>query len=199
MEHFNKQLFLAINAGASPPAFVLASARVLADWLVPAAVLLFIVLWVRRSVSERGALLTTTLMALSALGINQALGLLYFSPRPFMVGLGHQYLSHAPDNSFPSDHATFLWTLGFTLLALARLRGWGILLVLAGVAVSWARIYVGVHFPLDMLGSLAVSICIASLARSASKPVLAWLFPRCNALYVRLIDVLRLPRTIFPR
>lgn len=34
------------------------------------------------------------------------------------------------------------------------LAGWGFLIL--GMAVAWARIYLGVHFPIDMLGAVAV-------------------------------------------
>ncbi|MDE2288769.1 MAG: phosphatase PAP2 family protein, partial [Burkholderiales bacterium] len=36
----------------------------------------------------------------------------------------------------------------------------------AGLPIAWARIYVGVHFPLDMAGSLAVGAIAAWLAHA---------------------------------
>lgn len=35
--------------------------------------------------------------------------------------------------------------------------------LLAGVAVAWARIFLGVHFPFDMLGALLVAALSAAL------------------------------------
>ena len=199
MGHLNDQLFLAINASAHPPSVLLAIGLFCASWLVPLAVLLFVVLWVRKPADERSALIVATAVMLIGLGVNQVLGALYFHPRPFMIGLGHQYLPHPADNSFPSDHATFLWSLGFTLLALGRLRRWGIALTFAGFGVAWARIYVGVHFPLDMLGSFIVSLMAALLARPLSRPAERWALPFCKRLYDRVLDGLRLPPVIFPR
>jgi undecaprenyl-diphosphatase len=40
--------------------------------------------------------------------INQVIILLWQHPRPFVIGLGHTYLAHAADSSFPSDHLTLL-------------------------------------------------------------------------------------------
>ena len=199
MEHINDLFFLVINASAHPPVPVLTTALFLANWLVPLAVLLFITLWVRKSTNARGSLLTATLVMLIGLGVNQLLGAIYFHPRPFMIGLGHQYLPHLPDNSFPSDHATFLWSLGFALLILGHLRRWGVVLVLAGLAIAWARVYVGVHFPFDMLGSLIVSLVVAGFARILSGPFLKWVLTPCNSLYIRLIVALHLPPALFPR
>lgn len=199
MEHLNQTLFLLINASAHPPLLSLDAALFFANWLVPLAVVVFVALWVRKSTEDRGALITATLIMLIGLGINQVLGAFYFHPRPFMIGLGNQLLAHPPDNSFPSDHATFMWSLGFALLSSGRLRLWGATLAIAGLAVAWARVYVGVHFPFDMLGSLIVSLLVAALARPLSKPIQRWVLPVCNRLYLRMIDVLRLPPVIFPR
>lgn len=199
MEHLNDQLFLAINAGAHPSAILLAAGLFCAAWLVPLAVLLFVVLWIRKPAEQRGALITATVVMLIGLGVNQLLGALYFHPRPFMIGLGHQYLPHPADNSFPSDHATFIWSLGFALLVLGRLRLWGIILTIAGFCVAWGRIYVGVHFPLDMLGSFMVSLLVAFQARPLDGPVERWALPVCNRLYDRILGGLRLPPTMFPR
>jgi undecaprenyl-diphosphatase len=46
--------------------------------------------------------------------------------------------------------------MSLTLLfaSMASLTGWAFLVL--GTAVAWARIYLGVHFPLDMLGAIAV-------------------------------------------
>jgi undecaprenyl-diphosphatase len=75
------------------------------------------------------------------------------------LGLGHTFLPHAPDSSFPSDHVTVLSGMALTLL-LGGARWLEVLTLLAGTAVAWARVFVGVHFPLDMLGAAAVT-CLA--------------------------------------
>ena len=199
MEQLNDQLFLAINAGAHAPAVVVAFAVFIANWLVPLTVLLFVVLWVRKDEQSRGTLLSATLIMLLGLGINQLIGMMYFHPRPFMIGLGHQYLPHPIDNSFPSDHATFMWSLGFALLMLGGLRGWALALIAGGVAVAWARVYVGVHFPFDMAGSLLVALAVSALARPLHRRVRRHLLPLCNRAYEQLIRVSRLPPALFPR
>jgi undecaprenyl-diphosphatase len=73
-----------------------------------------------------------------------------------MLGLGPTFIAHASDSSFPSDHATVFAAVGLTLtLANARsVVGWATLVL--GVCVAWARIFLGVHFPDDMAGAVAV-------------------------------------------
>lgn len=81
-----------------------------------------------------------------------------------MVGLAPALIFHKPDASFPSDHLTLWWTVAFTFLADRRLRRWATALALLGLPMAWARIYLGVHFPLDMAGALIVAVCAAALS-----------------------------------
>ncbi|MDA8051515.1 MAG: undecaprenyl-diphosphatase [Rhodospirillales bacterium] len=195
----NTSLFLAINAGPHPPSLLLALARLLAVWAVPGGVALFLTLWIRGTPQHRGSLITATLTMVFGLAVNFAIGLVYFHPRPFMLGLGHQYLSHPPDNSFPSDHATFLWSLGFALLALGGFPVSAGLLLAAGLAVAWARIYLGVHFPFDMLGSFVVSLLVTRAARPLDRPVRRWLLPPSLTIYETMLAAAHLPPALFPR
>ena len=43
-------------------------------------------------------------------------------------------------------------------------RTTGSVMALTGIAMAWARIYVGVHFPLDMLGAFVVAMAGAWLS-----------------------------------
>ena len=81
-----------------------------------------------------------------------------------MIGLGHTLIPHAADSSFPSDHLTLLWAVAFSFLMHRSLRLAGMALALLGLPVAWARIFLGVHFPLDMVGAALVAVLCALLA-----------------------------------
>lgn len=130
---------------------------------------------------------------------NSVIGALYFHPRPFMIGLGHQYLAHRPDGSFPSDHATFLWCLGFALVALDAFRAWAVVVLAMGLAVAWARVYLGVHFPFDMGGSLIVSLALSFLAPAIERRIRVTLLPASVTAYECVLGVAHLPPALFPR
>lgn len=112
MPEWSQQLFLLINASADPDAWLAQMADITASSPVVVGSLLLVALWVWGQPARCSRLLAVAVGMLIGLGINQVLGLLYFEPRPFMIGLGHTLLAHVSDNSFPSDHATFIWTLG---------------------------------------------------------------------------------------
>lgn len=74
-----------------------------------------------------------------------------------MIGLGHTLIAQAPDASFPSDHGTVFSAVSLCLL-LAGEWMWGLVVLMVGVCVAWSRVYLGVHFPLDMIGAVGVSL-----------------------------------------
>lgn len=72
-------------------------------------------------------------------------------------------------NSFPSDTATFFVALAFGLFRLCRPLGW-LLLGWVAVWICLPRLYLGVHYPSDllvgaMLGVATVWICCGLMAR----------------------------------
>jgi undecaprenyl-diphosphatase len=159
LEAFNQALFLAINGTPTTPAWLMGTALLIADDVIYLIPLLLGGMWLWGNEAQRKLAIRACLVAMLGVGANQLIGLVWQHPRPFMIGLGHTFLPHAPDSSFPSDHVTVLSGVALTLL-LGGARRLGGLTLLAGVAVAWARVFVGVHFPLDMLGAAAVA-CLA--------------------------------------
>ncbi|KXU85894.1 PA-phosphatase [Caballeronia megalochromosomata] len=156
LEALNHAWFLAINATPATPRWQIDIALVIADdflYLIPA---LLALLWLFGDRDQRSAAVRACCVAFLALGLNQLIGMVWMHPRPFMIGLGHTFIEHVPDSSFPSDHGTLFASVALTFL-LAGLRRCGLLVALAGVAIAWARVYIGVHFPLDMAGAAGIA------------------------------------------
>jgi undecaprenyl-diphosphatase len=105
---------------------------------------------------------------LFALTANLVIIMNYYHPRPFMDHTVTQLIAHAPETSFPSDHATFMFTLSFMLATSRRFRAIGVPLVVLSTVCSLSRVFCGVHYPLDIAGSLMVSLITAGLFRSPS-------------------------------
>lgn len=158
-------------------------ALLLANDAVYCAPLLLVWGWLRRPEAQRLALLQAAVAALVALGINQLIGLVVFEPRPFAVGLGPALLAHASDSSFPSDHLTVIWAVATSLLRDVRWRRAGLLLALLGLPVAWARVYLGVHWPLDMAGAALVGLLTAVLIHAVRGRLIAPALPLLNRIY----------------
>lgn len=199
MEDLNTALFLAVNAGPNSPHALILLAIGLANWGIYLVAAGFVLAWVRGQSSLRFALLDATLTAIIALGVAQIIARLWYHPRPVELGLGRQLLAHGAETSFPSDHATLLFALALPLVLdpVSRRSGW--VLCLLGGAVAWSRVFLGVHFPFDMVGALLVAVAATFAVRPMA---LAWrsaIYPRVERLYDWALARLGLPDRWFPR
>jgi undecaprenyl-diphosphatase len=90
--------------------------------------------------------------------------------RPYAAHPGHAHLliSRSPDPSFPSDHATGAFALALGIWLYDRTLG-AILLMLAAV-LAFARVYVGTHYPGDVIAGAVIGIAVA-LALHRLSPV----------------------------
>lgn len=88
--------------------------------------------------------------------LNYVLGVFFIRRRPFVVYSEIYQLSKfwAPpqDFSFPSDHTATAFVMGLVVFANWRKLG-SILLVIASI-LGLARVFIGVHYPLDILGGV---------------------------------------------
>lgn len=71
--------------------------------------------------------------------------------------------------SFPSSHAANIFAAG-TILTFFYRRVWLIWLAIA-VTVSFSRIYVGVHYPLDVVGGAFYGILLSAVILFVSKSI----------------------------
>lgn len=169
MNAFDQSLFLLLNAGPDTPAWALQAGVLIARRLILLLPVLFLSLWFIGGHRERRCLIQAVMATALALGINHLIGLAMPVPRPFVIELGYQWLAHAPTPSFPSNHLAVLLSCGLVLWRGAWPRA-GLAVLLCAVVVAWARIFVGVHFPMDMLGALGTA--------GISAWLVAWLMTR---------------------
>jgi len=199
LENMNIQWFEWINASSHPPALTQSFAYFIAEILIYILASWIVVFWIARPQAKiRSALLYAALSTGGALAINQLIGQFYYHPRPLEMGIGHTLAKHVLENSFPSDHGTVFFAMGLALLWLAKTRLWGNLITLSGVAVAWSRIYLGVHFPLDMLGAFCVSLLATGVLFLLFPIIEKSLEPAITRVYEFVVRLLHLPRSLFP-
>ncbi|KPU27323.1 phosphatase [Caloranaerobacter sp. TR13] len=95
--------------------------------------------------------ISTFVITVINLFISYMIGIFYYEPRPFVNYKVNLLLPHAVDASFPSDHA--IGTMSIALGITNHYRIYGRILILISFLVGVSRIYVGHHFPMDVLGS----------------------------------------------
>lgn len=122
--------------------------------------LLFIQDWRRRFYQFALAILSVLL----ARGlILEFIRFIYYRPRPDLV-LSIDTLIETPAlSSFPSGHATVFFALGTAVWFLNK--KWGLFLIIAAALISIARIFVGVHWPLDIVAGALIGFVGAQVVK----------------------------------
>src|SRR3989338_7984440 len=93
---------------------------------------------------------------------------LLYSPRPFLVLENiNRLMNHSLESSFPSGHATFYFALAMGVYLYNKKAG-HVYLILAGL-VGFARIFLTVHFPLDVLAGALLGCFTAVFMNKLAK------------------------------
>ena len=103
-----------------------------------------------RPVVELGAALFLAFAAATVLAHSNS------QQRPFQSHHVHQLIPHGAGVSLPSDHATAAFALAFGAYAFLS-RRWGVVLAGAALVVGVARVWVGVHYPGDILAAAVIA------------------------------------------
>ena len=151
------------------------------------AIALLVGWWIgRRDDSPRKVAIAvwSALAALVALVLVQPIANAATEQRPFVNHPEvHKLIAHSADFGFPSDHATGAGAIAAGLLFLSwRL---GLVTALVAVLIAFSRVYVGVHFPQDVLAGLALGAAVAVLGIFIVVPLLTRLLERLTRTPVR--------------
>ncbi|MBS1250879.1 MAG: Phosphatidylglycerophosphatase B [Chloroflexi bacterium] len=113
-------------------------------------------------------------MLLLSGSLNSTLKILFHSPRPYWYTTQVRAISSGEAFGFPSGHAqnaASLWGLGAA--SLKRRWAW-IAAIFVIFFIGLSRIYLGVHFPVDVLTGWAVGALFLWVFLKAEKPLETW-------------------------
>ena len=145
---------------------------------------------------RRATVLWVAFACIAAYALNLLIEAFVFEPRPFISHHVTLLITHAADGSFPSDHTAWAFAVG-GMFFLQWLVSWRVarhrfsqtgdasplkaliypglitLLMLGiGCLIGFARVFVGVHYPGDILGG-AIDGLIAALAITLARYALS--------------------------
>lgn len=191
--NLNSRLFLDVNEFSRDTAWLHgAAAAYTTIALIALAALVLVGVALARSWSDGrlAAAIWSGLAGLVAVALNQPLVHAFNEPRPF-VTLSHVLVltPHKADAGLPSDHATLA---GAVLAALYFVdRRLAIVATVVSVLLAADRVYIGVHYPGDVLAGLAVGAVVAVIGWLALRGLLTSLVARLRATALRRLLVSR--------
>lgn len=131
--------------------------------------------WIARSGDDAArmvAALWAPIGVFAALAINQPIADAVGEIRPCNDLHGIVVLHCNIDPGFPSDHAVMAGaaTVGLWLVS----RRLGLLAVLASLAMGFSRIYIGAHYPQDVLAGFVLGAVVSLVGYAVARPLIAW-------------------------
>jgi len=129
--------------------------------------LLMFILAIKGKIEEKKAFLLIILGIPISILLIMGIHLFIYEPRPFVTFNFVPLADNKPDLSFPSRHATLMAVMAFVYLHFKS--KWSTLFLILMLLVGISRIYVGVHYPIDILGGIIAGIISLLIAAQIVK------------------------------
>ncbi len=158
----NISLFRLVNDLGKEHTYLNPASIFIAEYTVVLLALTVLFIWFTRNKANRIMILCASIAFICALLIGKVSGVFHSNFQPFAeLPDVNQLIHKEKDNSFPSDHTIlfFSYCISFWLFK----RGWSILWILLAILVGVSRIWVGVHYPFDVLAGILISLATATL------------------------------------
>src|SRR5436190_19297107 len=183
------RLYHAVNQFAVDHSWIGSGLSVVESWAVPALAVATFALWLfpRPGSSRKWKLACASALASSALAllINQLVAQVWDRARPFAAHpSAHVWGNRSHDPSFPSDHASAAFAIAFAVFLFDRVVG--SLFLAAAFVIGAGRVFIGAHYPADVVAGCLVGLASALLVVRISRPVM----DRLVRLLERLTDPL---------
>ena len=159
LDQLNLYLFHILNVPDQASIWMINYASLIAHDLVYLFLLIFSIAWFRGSYQVKTGIIKAFIFTAITLLMSEVLSAVLNTPRPFVMDVGRTLIEHAPTGSFPSNHMSIFSGIAFAYYFSPQ-RDLGRILIWTAWLVAWSRVYVGVHFPIDMLGAFLMAITV---------------------------------------
>ena len=159
LDQLNLYLFHLLNVPDQASIWMINYASLIAHDLVYVFLLIFAIAWLRGSHEVKTGIIKAAIFTAITLSISEVLSTILNTPRPFVMEVGRTLIEHAPTGSFPSNHMSIFSGIAFAYYFSAQ-RDLGRILLWTAWLVAWSRVYVGVHFPIDMVGAFLIALAV---------------------------------------
>jgi undecaprenyl-diphosphatase len=137
----------------------------------------------------RGIAIDTFVITVFNLLLSFVIGVFWYVPRPFVNNKVNLLIPHAIDSSFPSDHA--IGTMSIAVGINRWNKVYGRLLIVLSIIVGISRVFVGHHYPSDVIGGYAIVFVTSFLYNRFLKNIVQTIYFKIEKLTVKRIPVLK--------
>ncbi|ACA56775.1 phosphatase PAP2 family protein [Clostridium botulinum] len=116
--------------------------------------IVFILGITKKNCDYRKVAVNTFIIAVINLTISFIIGGVYYVDRPFVHNKVNLLYIHAKNSSLPSDHAIGTMSIALGLRKYNKLLS--LILTVFSIIVGFSRVYVGHHYPLDIIGAYII-------------------------------------------
>jgi len=188
MDNPNTSVLDAINDLAGKSSFLDSLGKFAAQDLVYVIIALGAVLLVWLLVQRIRFAFEVAIILVIAVGLSLVIGRgiqhLWFEARPWVDHPDTvKLISHSADASFPSDHCLVAGAIAAVVLLASRVAG--IIAIVLAVLIAWGRVFVGVHYPGDVLAGLAIGAACGVVTWFIVRGVLRRLSPTSGLGLIR--------------
>lgn len=137
------------------------------NYLIQLTVLLTLFLAFKGSIKEKKSFLIIILSLPIAVLIIKLIHIFVFEPRPFVTYNLTPLVSETLNASFPSRHATISAVVAFAFTYFKS--KWSPFLLFIMIWISISRVYIGVHYPLDLIGGWTTAVISLAIGLQVKK------------------------------
>lgn len=103
-------------------------------------------------------------------GLLKLAALLYYDPRPFVLGHFIPIVPHNADNGFPSDHTILAAAIASMIFPYNKKLAMTLWIFTGLIGAS--RVYVGIHHSIDIIASMIIAILVAYVIHVYALPII---------------------------
>lgn len=189
--NLNSELFSLINGLAHKSVFmddimIVFSKYVLLIFMAATA-LIYIYGALKSKEDMRTVAMDIVVITVINLFISFVIGKFYFVPRPFATGKVNLLIPHTADASFPSDHAT--GTMSVALGINKYKRAYGIIFIILSIVVGISRVYVGHHYPSDVIGGYMLVFITNYLYTKLFRNKIGNLYIKIESIFLKYVSI----------
>lgn len=159
-EQQNVNLFRVINDLGKQYTYLNPVFEFIAEYMVYFLCLSVIMFWFTRANKNRIMIISAGIAFILAEIIGKLVGEVHSNNQPFAeLSNVSKLIEHSIDNSFPSDHTILFFAFSFSFWLFGK--RFGFLWMILAFLVAFSRVWVGVHYPADVIVGGGIGITVA--------------------------------------